>query len=121
MFIISEDDDDGWHELLTTPNNPPMSDETAYNSEGQCSGRPSLIPSESVQPMQDGFDTEDFQVLWDSLCAVLSRVKASHQREQHSLNLPCLTCSVAIARVERISAIISTTMTLMAAVRVIVV
>jgi len=67
-------DDHGWHGLLTTHNNPPMSNETAYSFEGQCSGRSSLILSESVQPMQDGFGTILSKAfLYDFPCAVLSQ------------------------------------------------
>ena len=42
--------------FLTLQNNPPMLDKTAHHFQGLCSGGPSFIQSESIQPLQDGLN-----------------------------------------------------------------
>jgi hypothetical protein len=110
----------GNHDILTVHDDPSVLDKTIHNFERLCSGCPSLILSEPVQPTQDSFYlilSKNF--LYEFLCAALSQ--STHGREGGSLNFPCVTCLVARARVERISTIIFTTMSLMVGVNVIVV
>src|SRR5712691_8553403 len=84
--------------------------------EGLRTGGDILLLSESVQPIEESLDvvlSKHFH--YEFLCCAFSYSTTS--RGEDTLIRPCLTCSVARARIERTSANFSTTMTVMAVVR----